>query len=144
MKISEIMTKEVVTADSNESVLGVAKLMREHNIGCVPVTENGKKIIGVITDRDIVLNMAKYNFDPTNTSAKEITSNIVYRVKPEADVWDALELMKKQKIRRLPVMTDETIVGFVSLGDIAVYTNENMEVGDALIEISKPSRIENR
>ncbi|MBQ9313386.1 MAG: CBS domain-containing protein [Clostridia bacterium] len=143
MKVSEIMTKNMVVVNSDDTILDAAKLMKQHNIGCIPVIENGDKVLGVITDRDIVLNMAKYNSDPANTCAKEIASDVVYKVKPDVDVKYALDLMQKQKIRRLVVIENESLVGIVSLGDIAVHTNRNIEVGDTLIEISKPSKVEN-
>lgn len=143
MQVRDIMTKDIVIADKDDTILDVAKLMRHHNIGCIPVTENGQKVLGVITDRDIVMNMARFNTDPASTSAKEIASNVVYKVKPEADVTHALELMKKQRIRRLPVMEEDYIVGMLSLGDVAVFASHNVEVGEALIEISRPSRVEN-
>ena len=143
MKVSDIMTKELVVANPNDTILETAKMMREHNIGCVPVVEKGYKVIGVITDRDIVMNMAKYNSDPANTCAKEIASDVVYQIKPDVDVKYALDLMQKQRIRRLTVIENEHLVGMLSIGDIAVRTKFNMEVGDTLIEISKPSKVEN-
>ena len=94
------MTKDVIAANGNDSVLEVAKLMHHHNIGCIPVVENGNQVMGVITDRDIVMNLAKYNFDIANTCAKEIVSDVVYRVKPDADIGNALELMKKQRLKQ--------------------------------------------
>lgn len=143
MKVKDIMTKDLVVADKDDTVLDIAKLMKHHNIGCVPVLDHGEKVLGVITDRDIVMNMAKFNLDPTNTFAGEIASDVVYKVKPEADVEDALALMKKQRIRRLPVIEDDALVGMLSIGDVAVHAFKNVEVGEALLEISRPARVEN-
>lgn len=143
MKVSEVMTNKLVFVNPNDTILNVAKLMQHHNIGCVPVVENQNKVLGMITDRDIVMNMAKFNSDPTNTCAKEIASDIVYQIKPDVDVKYALDLMQKQRVRRLPVIENNCLVGIISLGDIAVHTNLNMEVGEALIEISRPSKVEN-
>lgn len=143
MRVKDIMTKDMIIADKNDTILDVAKLMRHHNIGCIPIVENGQKVLGVVTDRDIVMNMARFNSDPSATFAKEIASEVVYKVKPDADVNQALELMKKQRIRRLAVVEDENLIGMLSLGDVAVYAYKNVEVGEALIEISKPSRVEN-
>lgn len=140
MQVKDIMTQDIIAADKDDTILDVAKMMRHHNIGCVPVIDNGQKVLGVVTDRDIVMNMAKYNFDPANTAAKEIISDVVYKVKPNADVNQALALMKKQRVRRLAVMENENIIGMLSLGDVAVYASHNVEVGEALIEISKPCR----
>ena len=139
MNVNELMTKNVITAKSNDTILDVAKMMKDHNIGCIPIVENGQKVLGVITDRDIVLNMAKYNFDPASTNVKEFASDVVYRIKPDADIEYALDLMKKQKIRRLTVLDGERLVGIISLGDIAVHSNMNVEVGDTLFEISQPT-----
>lgn len=143
MKVKDIMTKDLVVADKDDTILDVAKLMKHHNIGCVPVLDDGEKVLGVITDRDIVMNMARFNLDPANTFASEIASDVVYKVKPEADVGDALALMKKQRIRRLPVMEDEALVGMLSIGDVAVYAFKDVEVGEALLEISRPAKVEN-
>ena len=143
MKVRDIMTKDMVIAEKNDTILDVAKLMRHHNIGCIPVVEDGQKVLGVVTDRDIVMNMARFNSDPSNTLASEIASSIVYKVKPDAEVYQALELMKKQRVRRLPVMEDECLIGMLSLGDVAVHASQDVEVGEALIEISRPARVEN-
>ena len=143
MKVSDIMTKELIVVNPDDTILETAKLMKHHNIGCIPVVEKGNKVLGVITDRDIVMNMAKFNSDPANTCAKEIASDVVYRIKPDADIKYALDMMQKQRIRRLAVIENEQLVGMLSIGDIAVRTSFNMEVGDTLIEISKPSHVEN-
>ena len=143
MKVRDIMTKDLVIADKDDTILDVAKLMKHHNSGCVPVLDDGEKVLGVITDRDIVMNMARFNLDPANTFASEIASDVVYKVKPEADVTDALALMKKQRIRRLPVMEEDALVGMLSIGDVAVYASKNVEVGETLLEISRPARVEN-
>ena len=142
MKVKEIMSKDIVIADIEDSILDVAKLMRHHNIGCVPIVENGEKVLGVVTDRDIVMNMARFNSDPSNTFAKEIASELVYKVKPDAEIEQALELMKRQRVRRLPVIENECLVGMLSLGDAAVHASKEV-VGETLNQISQPARPEN-
>ena len=143
MKVRDIMTKDVVFANKDDSVLTVAKLMKHHNVGAIPIVENAEKVLGMVTDRDIVLNMADYNFDPPNTFALKLTTDKLYTVKPEADLSSALALMKKQQIRRLPVMEDNKLVGMLSIGDIAVRSDYNMEMSEAISEISMPDRPEN-
>ena len=143
MKVRDIMTKDVVFANKDDSVLTVAKLMKHHNVGAIPIVENAEKVLGMITDRDIVLNMADYNFDPANTFALKLMTDKLYTVKPEADLSSALALMKKQQIRRLPVMEDNKLVGMLSIGDIAVRSDYNMEMSEAISEISMPDRPEN-
>lgn len=143
MKVKDIMTKDVIIANSNDSVLTVAKLMKHHNIGAIPVVENAEKVLGMITDRDIVLSIADYNFDPANTDVTKLMSNKVYSVRPNADLSSALALMKKQQIRRLPVIEEERLVGMLSIGDIAVHSDYNVEMSEAISEISTPARVEN-
>ena len=144
MQVREIMTKDIVIADTNDTIIDVAKLMAHHNIGCVPVTENGEKVLGVITDRDIVIEMAKNSYDPYNTLATSIMSDNVYFVRPDVDVKFAFDLMKKQQVRRLPVLENGRILGMISLGDLAVAAREyKTEVSETLTEISIPKGSEN-
>lgn len=143
MKVRDIMTKDVVFANKDDSVLTVAKLMKHHNVGAIPIVENAEKVLGMVTDRDIVLNMADYNFDPANTFALKLMTDKLYTVKPEADLSSALALMKKQQIRRLPVVEDNKLVGMLSIGDIAVRSDYNMEMSEAISEISMPDKPEN-
>ncbi len=143
MKVRDIMTKDVVFANKDDSVLTVAKLMKHHNVGAIPIVENAEKVLGMVTDRDIVLNMADYNFDPANTFALKLMTDKLYTVKPEADLSSALALMKKQQIRRLPVMEDNKLIGMLSIGDIAVRSDYNMEMSEAISEISMPDKPEN-
>lgn len=144
MQVREIMTKDIVIANTEDTIIDVAKLMAHHNIGCVPVTENGEKVLGVITDRDIVIEMAENNYDPYNTLATRIMSDNVYFVRPDVDVKFAFDLMKKQQVRRLPVMENGKILGMISLGDLAVSAyNQKSEISEALTEISMPNGPEN-
>ncbi len=143
MKVRDLMTKDMVIANTNDTVFDVAKLMKHHNIGCVPVVADGEKVLGVVTDRDIVLNIAKYNLDTSKTLASTIMSDKVYSVRPDADVEHALELMKKQRVRRLPVIENDVLQGMISIGDIATSRDFKMEVSEAITEISEPSRAEN-
>ena len=144
MQVKDIMTKDIVMADTNDTLIEVAKLMAHHNIGCIPVTENGEKVLGVITDRDIVVEMAEHSYDPYNTLATAVMSDNVYFVRPDVDVKFAFDLMKKQQVRRLPVMENGKILGMISLGDLAVSMNQQKEeISEALTEISIPNRPEN-
>ena len=143
MKVKDIMTRDVVIADKGDNVVTAAKLIKHYNIGTVPVVENAEKVLGMVTDRDIVLNMADYNFDPANTKALTLMSNKVYSVKPEADISSAIALMKKQQIRRLPVIENEKLVGMLSIGDIAVRTDYDVEISEAIAEISLPDKPKN-
>ncbi|MBQ9279744.1 MAG: CBS domain-containing protein [Clostridia bacterium] len=142
MQVKDLMSKDMVFASPSSTVFDVAKMMKNHNIGCVPVVADGEKVLGVVTDRDIVLNIAKYNLDTTRTLASTIMSDRVFSVRPGADIEDALALMKKQQIRRLPVIEDECLMGMISIGDIAVTNDYSMETSETLTEISKPAELE--
>lgn len=144
MQVKDVMTKDIVIANTNDTIIDVAKLMAHHNIGCVPIIENGNKVLGVITDRDIVVEMAKNSYDPYNTLATSIMSDNVYFVRPDVDVKFAFDLMKKQQVRRLPVMENGKILGMISLGDLAVTAHDHTtEISEALTEISIPNKPEN-
>lgn len=143
MQVKDLMTKDMVFASTSDTVLDVAKLMKHHNIGCVPVVADGEKVLGVVTDRDIVLNIAKFNLDTTKTLASTIMSDKVYSVKPDANVTQALDLMKKQRVRRLPVIENDCLKGMISIGDIAVTCDFKQEISEAITEISKPAKVEN-
>ena len=144
MQVKDIMTKDVVIADTNDTIIDVAKLMAHHNIGCVPVTENGEKVLGVITDRDIVVEMTKNSYDPYNTLASTIMSDNVYYVRPEVEVKFAFDLMRKQQVRRLPVLDNGKLLGMITLGDLAVAANnQKSEISEALTDISMPNRPKN-
>ena len=140
MLVKDIMSKDVVYADSQDSVLTVAKLMKQYDIGVIPVMEKANKVLGMITDRDIVMGLADFNFDMANTDASKLMSHTVYSVRPDADLSSALELMKKQQIRRLPVIEKEHLVGMISIGDIATHSDYHIEMSKAITEISMPSK----
>ncbi len=142
MIVQDIMSKDVYFVAPTDSVLTVAKIMKEHNIGVVPVVENQKTVLGVITDRDIVMGIAEDNVDLANTEASKIMSQSVYSVRPSANLEDALSLMKKRQIRRLPVIEEEKLVGILSIGDIAISSFSDTEISEAICEISMPTREE--
>lgn len=143
MKVRDIMTKDIVLLDCGSSVLEAARLMKHHNIGCIPITKDAEKVVGMITDRDIVLRMVSYNKSPEKEIVDHVMTENIYSVEPSAEVDQALKLMKKQQIRRLPVIENGNLVGMVALGDFAVESDYNTETSEALAEISMPARVDN-
>lgn len=136
MKVKDLMTKEVITVRPNTSIVDVAKVMKEKNIGSVPVCE-GNSIVGIITDRDIVLrNIAMENEHKT---AKDIMTKSPTSISPNDDIHSAAHIMAEKQIRRLPVVDSNNLVGIVALGDIAVNNELEDNAGVALNDISKPS-----
>lgn len=138
MKISEIMTNRVSSVNPNSTIKEAASIMKELNVGSVPVCE-GKRPVGIITDRDIVIrNVA--NEGDTNTPVSQVMSqNIVYG-NPNMSDREAADLMSARQVRRLPIVENENIVGIVALGDLAVTDGTDMEAGQALTDISVPSK----
>lgn len=119
MEISKAMHKNADWVSADTPVAEVAKLMKEHDIGSVPVGENDR-LVGMITDRDIALRVVAEGRDMKKTLAKEImTPGIVY-CQTHQTVEDAIHLMDQKKIRRMPVLDGKKrMVGMLSLGDIS-------------------------
>jgi CBS domain-containing protein len=128
--IDEIMTKDVVSVPINATVLEAARLMREHAIGDVLVAD-GEQLWGVATDRDIVTRVVAEGRPPNETSVAEVSSKDPVTVRPDQDFREAVSLMRKHDIRRLPVVDDDNrLVGIVTLGDLAEQQDPNSALGD--------------
>jgi len=139
MKLRDIMTKNVETLQPESTVLDAAKIMQAHNIGAVPVCSPDNQLIGMVTDRDIVVRNIANNGNPSSTTVDALmTQNVVYGT-PDMDVHEAAHLMAKHQIRRLPVVENNRIVGIVSLGDFATNSILDDNAGQALSQISTPS-----
>ncbi|NLX85792.1 MAG: CBS domain-containing protein [Clostridiales bacterium] len=139
MKIGDIMTRDVRTIDRNSTVEQAARMMKELNVGSIPVTENGN-VIGIITDRDVVLRNVADGRTAADTRVEEVMSKTVVTATPDMDVHRAADLMAQNQIRRLPIVENNRMVGIVSIGDLAVRNIYENEAGEALSSISKPSR----
>lgn len=137
MKVSEIMTTRVVSVEPGATVKDAAVLMNKHNIGSVPVVENGS-IKGIVTDRDIVLRCVSAGRDPGTLHVSDICSNGAVSVQPGQSVSEALHLMSTEQVRRLPVTEKGKLLGMVSLADIA-RERSGMELSQTISEISMPS-----
>lgn len=141
MKVRDIMTKNVAYVNPNSTVWDAAQLMQKHNIGSVPVCDqNG--VVGIVTDRDIVIRNVASGSNPMNTPVRDVMTSHVTTVTPEMDVSEVTEMMANNKIRRMPVVENNKLVGMVSLGDLATNAMYDAEIAEALSEISRPSRPE--
>ena len=138
MKISEIMTKDVVVLSVDDTVKHAAELMREHNIGAIPVN-TGEKVVGILTDRDIILRSAAEGMDLKVQRVREIMTTNPVLANKDLSVDEAARIMSERQIRRLPIVENNTLVGMVSLGDLAVEPNLRGEAESVLSEISIPS-----
>lgn len=140
MKICDIMSDKVITIDMDEPVTAAARLLKNHNIGAVPVCSKDGNLRGMVTDRDIVLRCVAGSIDPQTTPVKEIMSRGIITAQPLDDVEKAVELMSQDQVRRLPVLDQGRIVGIVALSDMARSCNCEMEAAEALTEISSNFR----
>lgn len=137
MKIKDIMTQNVATLNSADTVEKAAQLMREHDIGAIPVCDQ-EKVIGVVTDRDIALRTVAEGQNATSQTVRSVMTTTPVIGKPEMDVREAARIMKERQIRRLPVVENGNLVGIVSLGDFAVESGLNDCAEKALSGISEP------
>jgi len=124
MSINKIMSKKIITTDVNSTIYEVSLKMKQNNIGFLPITK-GKQIVGVITDRDIVISSLANKADFNTTVDKYMCDNII-TIDDDFDEDEALEVMAKEKIKRLLVLNKkEEVVGVLSISDIL-----NSEVSD--------------
>ena len=139
MKIKEVMTRAVETVRPDQSIQEAAAKMKSLDVGPIPVTD-GDRLVGMLTDRDIVLRAVADGRDPRTTKVRDAMTSDVVCCKEDDDVKDAAQKMKDRQIRRIVVVdAGQKVCGIVSLGDIAVDTHNDRMSGDVLEEVSRPS-----
>lgn len=136
LKVKDLMTKNVEFVMPDATISEVAQIMEQSDVGIVPVCDEEKRLVGVITDRDIVIrNVAKNRGD---IKVEEIMSKRITTASPNEDIYNISKKMAKHRIRRIPIVEENNVlVGVVSIGDIATKTDYNTEIAEALSEISK-------
>lgn len=138
MKVKDIMTKEIASIDSDDSIEKAAQLMKQYDVGSIPVCSQ-KKVIGIVTDRDIALRSIAEGQNTKQQKVRDImTSNPVVG-NPEMDVHDAARIMSEGQIRRLPIVQNNSLVGIVALGDISVEPDLQDNAEETLKNISQSS-----
>lgn len=136
MKVRDVMTSSVDWVTPDTSVVEVAQLMKKDDVGSIPICKENR-LIGMITDRDIVLKVVAAGGNTNNISAKDIMSTDVIFVSADQDVHEAANLMSEYQIRRLPVLEKGKLVGILAIGDLAIEKIHINEAGDALSDISQ-------
>lgn len=135
--VAEVMTRDAVTLAPNETVQAAARKMDELNVGALPVCD-GTKLVGMITDRDIVVRAVSAGMDPNSSTVRSIASGPVAWCFDDDDVTVAERKMSDQQIRRLPVVDhDKHLVGMITLGDLA--TSADGHLSSTLGAVSSPS-----
>jgi CBS domain-containing protein len=136
MKVRDVMTNSVDWVTPDTSVVEVAQLMKKDDVGSIPVCKEDR-LIGIITDRDIVLKVVSAGGNTNNISVKDVMSTDIISVSADQDVHEAADLMSRNQIRRLPVLEKGELVGILAIGDLAVEKIHINEAGDALSDISQ-------
>jgi len=167
LRCRDIMTRELVVATRDTTIVEVSRMMKQEDVGVIPVVEydapagNGRsegaernyqdrnyargKLIGLITDRDIVVRCVADNKDCASVRAEDIMSVDIYTAKPNDRVVDVIRKMGDKQVRRIPVCNDNGyLVGMISMADVATETRQDRELSDALEEISKGTSFWNR
>ncbi len=134
--IRNVMTKNPTTVTTNDTVVDAAKVMKQEDAGIVPVVE-GERVIGVVTDRDIAINVVAAGKDPQSTKVGEVASQNLVTIDPQQDLGEALRLMAQHQVRRLPVVEEDgKLVGIVAQADVARH-GDDARTGEVVERISE-------
>jgi CBS domain-containing protein len=135
-----MMTQQVRSCSPADPVSRAAKIMSEVNCGAVPIVE-GQKVVGILTDRDIVLRCIAGDKDSNNCKCGDVMTRGATTITPDTDAHQAAGMMAQKQIRRLPVVDNQgNICGIVALGDMATVNIHVNEAGEALSQISTPAQ----
>jgi CBS domain-containing protein len=134
--IKDVMTSDPCTIDAGKSVAYAAKMMRDEDVGLAPIVE-GDKLIGMLTDRDIAIRVVAEGRNPDQVTVGEVASQQVVTIDPQQDLAEALRIMAKHQVRRLPVVEEDgRLVGVVAQADIA-REGDDGQTGELVQEISQ-------
>jgi CBS domain-containing protein len=134
--IRDLMTKNPRSLESGSTVIEAARLMRDEDAGIIPVVE-GEKLVGTVTDRDIAIRVVAEGKSPESMTVGEIASRELVTIDPQQELDEALRLMARHQIRRLPVVEEDgKLVGIVAQADIARNASD-AKTGDLVEDISK-------
>jgi CBS domain-containing protein len=131
----DVMTPSAECIGENETVVDAAKKMAELDVGAMPICGEDNRLKGMLTDRDIAVKVLAQDKDPAQTRAGELGEGKPVTIGADDSVEEALQTMKREKIRRLPVIDGHDLVGIVSQGDLATNISEE-QVGDLVEAIS--------
>jgi CBS domain-containing protein len=134
--VRDLMSSNLRTVDSNASILDAAKMMRDEDVGMIPIAD-GDRLSGTITDRDIAIRVVAEGKDTSSTNVIDVASRELVTIDPQQDLDEALRLMAKHQIRRLPVCEEDgRLIGIVAQADIAEHASAS-KTGQLVEGISK-------
>jgi CBS domain-containing protein len=132
-KIRDVMTPNPQSIQPSTTVQEAAKLMRDQDVGPIPIVENGS-VTGIVTDRDIVIRAIAEGADPKTTQLGQVVSGELHAVAPEDPVERAIAVMREKAIRRVPVLEGDKLVGVLSIGDLAIERDADSALADIASE----------
>ena len=139
-RVRDIMTSNPETCRPSDLIRDVARIMADRDTGVVPVIDDSRKIIGLITDRDIVVRLVAEGKDPAKAHVNDAMTKSIRSVKEDTPLDEVTRLMSSAQIRRVPVVNQrDEIIGIVSVGDIATETGDRGKVGHTIEKISEGS-----
>jgi len=144
-KCDEVMTKNPICCLPNDMVAKVAQLMRRENVGSIPVVENEqtKKLVGIVTDRDLALKVVADGLDGKTTIAEAVMTSDIVTCLAEDDLQKALDAMADHQLRRIPVVNKEyKVVGIIAQADVATRVNQPEKTAEMVKEISQANENE--
>ena len=134
--VREVMTSKLCSIDTDKPVAYAAKMMRDEDVGIAPIVE-GDRLVGVLTDRDIAVRVVAEGRDPEQVKVTEVASRDVVTLDPQEDLDEALRLMARHQVRRLPVVEEDgRLVGVVAQADVAQHADEQ-RTGEVVEQISR-------
>jgi CBS domain-containing protein len=142
MKAREIMSKNPTCVTPDTPLVDAARLMKDENIGVVPVVEssNSRRLVGVLTDRDIAIRAVAEGRDGATTSVGHVMSTDIHTSAPDDSVNDIMALMGSEQIRRIPIVDERgDVVGIIAQADIVLEANDNKKAERTVEKISEPS-----
>jgi len=142
-KCSEVMTKDPAVCMPGDLVANVARMMKKEDVGPIPIVQDGetRKLIGMVTDRDLVLRMVAEGRDTKTTKAEEVMSRKLVTCHADDDVQKALDAMSENQLRRIPVVDDENrIVGIIAQADVAMRVNQPEKTAAMVKKISRSKK----
>ena len=138
MKVKECMCTNVACVNPNATVCDVAKLMLDKHVGCIPVCNENNNIVGLVTDRDLILRTLACEKDIKQTPVSEVMTTKVFNIAPDAEVSEAEKIMCDCQIRRVPVVENDVLVGIITVGDLANNkTISSQDVSNTVEQICK-------
>lgn len=138
MKISDMLTKDPHVIRPDAMICEAARMMKQHDIGMLPVCD-GQRLVGSITDRDLTVRAVADACDPLSTRVRDIMTPNVFWCYDDQDIEEAAQLMEEKQIRRLPIINrDKRLVGIISLGDLALRTQNERLAEEVLECVSEP------